>query len=96
MHPNQSYRGLDQSNTSLPLVGVATNDRMEMLDEMPCWVGLGELQEVVPVRAYVVTFAGKDLEQTQGGYLGIDTFGPHPPVHQRPGPVIIPECDVEV
>ena len=96
MHPNQSYQGLDRFKTSLPLVGIATNDRMEMLDEMPCWVGLGELQEVVPVRAYVVTVAGKDLEQTQGGYLGIDTFGPHPPVHQRPGPVIIPECDVEV
>ena len=46
---------------------------MGMLDEMPCWIGLSAFQEVVPVRAYGVTFAGNDLAWTQGGYLGIDT-----------------------
>ena len=94
MHPNQSYRGLNQPKTSMPLVGVATNGRMEMLDEMPCWVGLSEFQEVVLVSDYVVPFAGKYLARTKVGYLWIDTCRAAPSRPSAAGSGHNPRCDV--
>ena len=55
---------------------------------MDCEGGIQNLELLV------LEHAGEDFPRAQDAYLGVYAIWLHSPVHQRPGPVVIPESNV--